>query len=194
VAFHVLKGTVVCVVIISTRAFVLSFPLLSLLYAQIIFSVAIVETPSFKKILPCPLSSRGTWNTRFSFLHPFLSRRAQGFPDVTLLLPPGRWVGVFAGSQIGVCRLVATPSSHSTANFPKKKSFVSSCPPFPEKYLVSGTTSPLIHLLWPAHLQCIASLQPGGAPFPHCFYRGRGCPWQSHSILHPQTPVKSCLV
>ncbi len=125
---------------------------------------------------------------------PSLHQRAQCFPDVHLLLSSGQWVGVLADPWIGEFRLVATLCSHSSTNFPKIVFFVSSCLPCPAQSLVSGMTSPVICFPWPTCLQNISYLQPGGAPFPHCFYIGAWHPWQSHRILHPQTPVKSCQV
>ncbi len=122
-AFLTLKGTVVGLVFISTGAFISLLPLLSLLYAGIIFSVVIVKAQSFKSLLPCPLSRSSAWSTRVSLMRPSVSSRAQGLPDLTLLLSPGECVGVWAGSRISVCRLVVTLCSHSTANFPKKASF-----------------------------------------------------------------------
>jgi hypothetical protein len=96
-------------------------------------------------------------------MRPSVSRRAQGLSDVTLLLSPGRWVWVLAGSRIGVCRLVVTLCSHSTANFPKNASF----------HVVSSPLSGKGSDIWddfPCHSFAVAGLLAM-----HCFFAaGRG--------------------
>ncbi len=88
-----------------------------------------------------------------------------------------------------------TLCSHSTANFPKNAFFRVVLSP------LSGTVFGIwknfpFHSFATACLLCNALLlcsREGGA-FPHCFYRGGRCLWQSRRILHLRTPVKSCLV
>ena len=120
--FHALKATVVSVVFISTGASIIFTPVIPIACLHCIFcrdrQGAIIQI-----FLTLPVVEERCMEHKVLIIFSFFLPQCSMYPNVSLLLSPGWWAGVLAGSQIGEFRLVATLCSHSTADLPNNAFF-----------------------------------------------------------------------